>query len=101
MRSLSCRIIFGAGCDGVGGSFAEERTKDVGLITSGEKAFVELPDFFVDVDGIGTQGVDTVDHAHHQAGDDSRWVSRMRGNVQVQVECFLIQGGVDALIIDG
>jgi hypothetical protein len=85
---------------GIVDCFGEEGAQFVGFVAAGKKMAVETEGFTADIKSVCTELVDAVNHAENKAGQDSRGVGRMRGNIKVEIHCFFKQGGADAVSDD-
>jgi len=104
--TVCCFRFFGAipkagvllgGSDGA----VEQRTKCVGFVSTGEKSLKKHTGAVLSVVVIAAESVDPkdapVDHARKEAGS----VGAVWGNVEMQIEGLLIQGGDDPAMGDG
>ena len=71
------------------------------LIFTGLQAVPEILEAVANVRGREAEGEDTMDGTKYQPCQHTRGVGGMRGDVEVQVEGFRVEGGGNALILDG
>lgn len=70
-----CRFLgFWGGVQGMANCFKEKGLHVVRFVSAGLEMTVELEGLSLDVNSIGTETVDAMDHPHHEARDNSGWV---------------------------
>jgi len=74
--------------------FVEDGEQVRGFVASGEQVVEHLEGSGLPISSIGAEGVDPVDVAKDKAEQDTWWVGGVGRQIQVQVEGFLIEGGV-------